>query len=131
MLYLMHLSFSEGGRKPCFGRFTYLVKAPDPDAAKARLRAEVRRARVRKSMCDGPGPVEVYLDDLVEVGRSPKRGLIGRVEIESGEEPPRLSCTLPGGHPVFCRVVEPELPDGDEEDDEGAVREPFLVFGAE
>jgi hypothetical protein len=135
VLYLAHCSFTEvagpAGDPDVAGYFTYLVKADDPEAARERLRDEVNRARARTDLFERA--VEIYLDDLIEVRRLPRRGVIARYQAHLGAERPAVFKSFPAGQPPGCDVHVPGEPDDaeDAEDnppDDVAV-EPFMTFG--
>ena len=134
MLYLAHCSFEEKGDTPTFGYFTYVVRADDYETAVDQLRRKLETARARTDLFDRP--VEIYLDDVLEVRKLPKRGVIARYQAHVGEDPGSLSSSLPADDPRGCRVVRPSEiePEGDDLeddlDDEGEVQvEPFMTFG--
>jgi hypothetical protein len=124
---LVHCSTRESDPE-AHGRFTYLVVAPDPDAARARLRERLERARAESDLLDGP--VEVYLDDLIEVGEIPDDGLIGRYTAFLRDPGTSLSMTLPGSDADSCMLHEPAEDEDEDESEEGVTIEPFAVFGA-
>jgi hypothetical protein len=137
MLYLAHCSFAEKGDSPTYGYFTYLVKAEDYESAVEQLRRKVETARDRTDMFDRP--VEIYLDDVLEVRVLPKRGVIARFQAHLGKEAPSLSASLPADDPRGCRVIRPgdyDPVDDDDHDDlaedepgEDVTVEPFMRFG--
>ena len=126
MLYLMHCSFDEEGEARGHGYFTFLVDAKDPEAAKRRLRKRLDLVRARDDMFDGD--VEIYLKDVVEFSRPPKRGAIGRYQMYYGKRPHSLSCSLPLPSSPIDSVVEPEEDEDEDEPDEGVILEPFVVY---
>ena len=136
MLYLAHCSFSEKGDTATFGHFTYLVKAADYETAVDNLRRNIETARARTDVFDRP--VEIYLDDVIEVRKLPKRGVITRYQSYLGDEPASIFAALPADDPRGCRVIRPadvndedaEADDFDDLADEEEVQvEPFITFG--
>jgi hypothetical protein len=135
MLYLAHCSFSEKGESPTYGFFTYLVKAADYETAVEQLRRKIENARDRTDMFDRA--VEIYLDDMLEVRKLPKRGVIARYQAHLGTEADSLSASLPADDPRGCRVIRPGDVEDDEEEDDLAedepsadiTVEPFMRFG--
>jgi hypothetical protein len=136
MLFLAHCSFHEKGDEPYHGYFTYLVKAPDPEAARERLREMILAVRESDDLFDGD--VEIYLDDLIAARRLPRRGVIGRVQSFRGDRPNSVYASLPFGARGVWVADRKGLPDdADDEgekdaggDDQGVTLEPFMVFRA-
>ena len=137
MLYLAHCSFFEKGDTATYGHFTYVVKATDYETAVDQLRRKIENARARTDVFDRP--VEIFLDDMLEVRKLPKRGVIARYQSYLGKEPPSIHALLPADEPRGCRVIRPadvddedaEADDLDDLDDEEEVQvEPFITFGA-
>jgi hypothetical protein len=134
MLYLAHCSFSEKGETPTYGHFTYVVRADDYETAVDQLRRKLESARERTDLFDRP--VEIYLDDMLEMRKLPKRGVIARYQSHFGEEPASINASLPADDPRGCRVIHPgdvDAEDDDEDDDlaedEEVTVEPFMTFG--
>src|SRR5262245_53373553 len=134
MLFLAHCSFEEKGTRPTHGYFTYLVEAAGPDDAKELLRQKILWARGRGGLFDGD--VEVYLDDLilVDVGRLPKRGIIGRYQTYLTDFPTKAYGPLPvdsrGARVVDLRAGPDDGAD-DPERSRGVSLEPFVILRAE
>src|SRR4051794_32271419 len=132
MLYLAHCSFDESGDTPTFGYFTYVVEADDYETAVEQLRRKLTTTRETTDVFDRP--VQIYLDDMLEINVLPKRGVIARYEAHIGEDPGSISSSLPADDPGGCRVIRPsdavdnELED-DLDDDEDTQIEPFMMFG--
>ena len=136
MLYLAHCSFSEKGDTPTYGHFTYVVKADDYETAAEQLRRKLESARERTDLFDRP--VEIFLDEMLEVRKLPKRGVIARYQSHFGTEPASINASLPADDPRGCRVIRPSDIDGEDEEqddlddlaeEESVPVEPFMTFG--
>ena len=85
-------------------------------------------ARARGDLFDGR--IEIFLEDVIEVARVPRRGDIGRYQVFLGKRPTSLFRSLPLPGSTACSLVEPTDDDEDEDKPErGVIVEPFMVFG--
>jgi hypothetical protein len=92
--YLMYCTFTQGGETPGHGHFDFLVGAPGPETAKGKLRERLGIARARGDLFIDP--VEIFLEDVIEVARSSKRGVIGtRCSSAIGRPPSPAYCPYP------------------------------------
>jgi hypothetical protein len=126
MLFLMHCTFTQRGETHGHGVFDFLVSAADVDDAKAKLRAELDRQSAVGDTFEVP--VEVYLEDVIELRTAPKHGVIGRFQLFMGDRPPTVSRPMPVGRSSSCVLHEPLGDDEDEAEDDVTV-EPFAVYG--
>ena len=92
MTYAAFFSFVQDGKEPKNGDFTCLVEAPDAEVASERL-----YALIEKSIEDGDQfapDTDIYLEQLTEVGKFPKDGVIVHYRSTSGEPEPTLYGSL-------------------------------------
>jgi hypothetical protein len=126
MLFLMNCTFTQRGDVPGHGVFNFLVGASDVDDAKAKLRAELDRQSAIGDTFEVPA--EIYLEDVIELRATPKRGVIGRYQLFLGDRPPTVSRPLPAGS-SSCVLHEPLDCDEEDEAEEDVTVEPFAVYG--
>ncbi|ANA39415.1 hypothetical protein A2G06_02360 [Geobacter anodireducens] len=130
-LYLGHFSFDEVSEEPRFGYFTCMVEAKNANATEAAFRKLI--TGMRKAGQLFIGPVDIFLDALVEVGEVPKAGVVTCYSSYSEDGLGRLSTYLPhndaGGCHSFYYYPEskPEIPDSIRKMETYAA-EPFLSF---
>jgi hypothetical protein len=125
MLYLMHCTFAQHGEVVGHGHFDFVVLAPDVAAAKRRLREKLDDVRAHYDLFDDP--VEVFLDDVIEIDEVPAEGFIGRYRFYFGERPTTIFRSTPCDSVPEVDLAEPE--DDQDEPVGGIIVEPFAVFG--
>ncbi len=102
MLYLGHFSFDETTDEGRFGYFTSMVEAKNPETAEKIFRKLIKDMRKKKTLF-GEAPMEIYLDNFIEIGAVPPTGLITWYSSYSGETQGRISTFLPHEDTGGCR----------------------------
>src|SRR5919112_6250877 len=132
VFYVGHVSFE--GPEPEFktqgrgrGWFTLLAETESVDEAVDRFRELVESL---KSWFTSFEDVEsVFLDDITEVERLPREGVLARFVHAYDDPPSWISTSLLGVPEEYCRSYGWGEDTSDEDDEERVEVEPFLSFG--
>ncbi len=113
-----------------FGSFSALAEAETIDDVLKLLRRLVRRHMTDKRIL--AGATSIYLDNLVEVKRMPKGGVVTYCVLTHGEQRPNLNMSLPGYRGTDCNAY--AYCDDDKDADIGAegayTVDPFITAKA-
>lgn len=124
MDYLAHFSFNEEERN---GYFTMVVFANDPDEAVKQFRKEIMRLSKTNDILDGVS--KIYIDDIIEIAKMPKKAVLTRYESRANDGFGSISSNRITDKGISTYHWHPD--DKNEESDEDEEQEvfPFIELG--
>lgn len=126
MIYFAHFSFEHTKGRKKHGYFTCVVDAAHFEDAMEKIRRLLADLGRRQRVFDAP--LSIYLDDLIEIGKVPSRGLMAHMITREGPLRSSESYSLPGMGPSAGRSF---AVTASEKDPETAEISPFLTLGEE
>jgi hypothetical protein len=95
MLYLGHFSFDQfgGQNESRHGYFTCLLEAENADSAANAVKAYILMLKETEDLFDGI--VAVYIEDIVEIHKTPANPVIIRFQSSEGRFPKSITRSLP------------------------------------